>query len=298
MKGRIFVVIILVAAAAFAGRWVTRTRNSGMSNEEQTRHSFKLDAGARVEVRGINGSVEISTAETDTADIRIVRTASSADDLENGKVFVEQTSSGLVVRSESVGGRGFLRWLWGGSGHVRQQVVMTLPRRVELLTKGVNGPVEVGEVDGSVEVEGVNGRVTVAQSFGHSEIKGVNGNVKFGVSQLGAQGMDIKGVNGNIEIRLKQNIDADIEVKGNNGNFSLNVPNVTMQERENHSNMRARLGAGGAPIDIKGVNGNIRFESDATATTSATTSAPTATTTGTASTVSAPKPPPPPPPAH
>jgi len=290
MKGRIFVVVILVVAAAFAGRWVTRTRNSGTGNEEQTRHSFRLDAGARVEVRGINGSVEIDTAETDTADVRIVRTAGSADDLENGKVFVEQTSSGLVVRSESNGGRGFLRWLWGGGGHVRQQVTMTLPRRVELLTKGINGPVEVGEIDGSVEVEGVNGRVEVAQSFGHSEIKGVNGNVRFGVSQLGAQGMDIKGVNGNIEIRLKQNLDADIEVKGNNGNLTFNVPNVTMQERENRSNMRARLGAGGAPIVIKGVNGNIRFESDAPAT--------TATGTALRSPMSAPKPLPPPPPVH
>lgn len=290
MKGRIFVVVILVVAAAFAGRWVTRTRNSGMSNQEETRHSFRLDAGARVEVRGINGSVEIGTAETDTADVRVVRTAGSADDLENGKVFVEGTSSGLVVRSESNGGRGFLRWLWGGSGHVRQQVTMTLPRRVELLTRSVNGPVKVGEVDGSVKVEGVNGRVEVTQSFGHSEIKDVNGNVKFGVSQLGAQGMDINDVNGNIEIRLKQNLDADIEVKGNNGNLTLNVPNVTMQERHNHSNMRARLGAGGAPIDIKDVNGNIRFESDAPTT--------TATGTGPGSPMSAPKPPPPPPPVH
>src|SRR5437764_14566843 len=82
--------------------------------------------------------------------------------------------------------------------------------------------------------------------------------------------MEIKGVNGNIEVRLKENIDADIDVKGNNGGLSLNVPNVTMQERENFSNMRARLGRGGAPIDIKGVNGQIRFESDAPASTTST----------------------------
>ena len=277
MKGRIFVVVILVIAAAFAGRWVTRTRNSSaMSNKEETRQSFRLDAGARVEVRGINGSVEINTSETNAADVHIVRTASSADDLEYNRIFVEQTSSGLVVRGES-SKHGFWRWLWGGGGQVRQQVTMNLPRRIELLTKGVNGPVRVGEVDGSVEVEGINGRVEVAQASGHSEIKGINGTVKFSVAQLGAEGMDIKGVNGNIEIRLKQNINADIEVKGNNGNLSLNVPNVTMQERENHSNMRARLGAGGSPIDIKGVNGNIRFESDAPATTSEATTTPDAT---------------------
>ncbi|MDT7779779.1 MAG: hypothetical protein QOC99_2291 [Acidobacteriota bacterium] len=273
MKGRIFVVILLVAAAAFAGRWVSRTGSPQVSSREETRQTFKLEAGARVEVEGINGPVEINTAETDTAEVHILRTASSADALEYSKITVEATASGLVVRGENSGGHSLWRWLWGGGGHVKQEVTLTLPRRVELSTKGVNGSVTVGEVDGSVEVEGINGRVEVAQSFGHSEIKGINGNVKFGVSQLGAQGMEIKGINGNVEIRLKENINADIEVKGQNGNFSLNVPNVTMQERKNYSNVRARLGTGGTLIEVKGCNGNLRFESDAPASTTATTNA-------------------------
>ena len=273
MKGRIFVVVVLVVAAAFAGRWVTRSRRSTeMSNREETRQSFRLGAGARVEVRGINGSVEVNTsADADTADVLIVRTATSADDLEYAKVYVEETPSGIVVRGENNGGRNFWRWLFGGGGQVKQEVTLTVPRRVELSTKGVNGPVEVGEVDGSVSVEGVNGRVEVAQSLGHAEIKGVNGGVRVGVSQLGSEGMDIKGVNGNVEIRLKENIDADINVKGHNGNLSLDVPNVTMQEREGHSNAHARLGAGGAQIEIKGVNGNVRFTSSAPASTTTTT---------------------------
>jgi hypothetical protein len=37
--------------------------------------------------------------------------------------------------------------------------------------------------------------------------------------------------------------------------------------------MRARLGAGGSPIEIKGVNGQVRFDSDVPATTTTTTSA-------------------------
>ena len=293
MKGRIFLVVLLVVAAAVAGRWVTKWRTPHVSKQEETRQTGRLDAGARVEVRGINGSVEVNTADTDTADVRVVRTADDADDLEYNKVIVELTPSGVVVHGESDGGRGLWRWLWGGGGHVRQEVTLSLPRRVELSTKGVNGPVRVGEVDGAVEVEGVNGRVEVAQSLGHSEIKGVNGGVKFGVAQLGAQGMEVKGVNGNVEIRLRENVNADIEVKGQNGSLALNVPNVTMQERQNGVNMRARLGSGGSPIEIKGVNGNIRFESDAPAGVVTTTSATT-----TSSSVPPGAAPPPPPPGH
>jgi DUF4097 and DUF4098 domain-containing protein YvlB len=296
MKAKIFLVVLLVIAAAIAGRWVTRMNTPKASKQEETRQSVRLEPGARVEVRGINGSVEVNTADTDTADVRIVRTADSPDDLEYGKVTVEASSTSLVVYGENHGARGFWRWLWGGGGNVKQEVTLTLPRRVELATKGVNGPVKVGEVDGAVEVSGVNGRVEVAQSSGRSSVKGVNGSVRFGVAQLGDQGMEIGGVNGNVEIRLKTLVNADVDAKGNNGNLTLNVPNVTWQERENFSSLRARLGTGGSPIDIKGVNGNIRFESDAPASTTTNTAAANAP----APPVSAGNalPPPPPPPAY
>ena len=77
MKGRIFLVVLLIIIAACAGRWMTKTRSMHSSNQEETQQSVRLESGARVEVRGINGSVEINTADTDTADVRILRTASS-----------------------------------------------------------------------------------------------------------------------------------------------------------------------------------------------------------------------------
>jgi hypothetical protein len=255
------------------------------SGREVTRKTFTLDDGARVEVRGINGSVEVRTADTDTADVQVVRTGSS-EALEHSRLSIEGSASNLVVSCENNdGGRGFWRWLWG-VGNVRQDVTLVLPRRVDLLTKGVNGPVRVGEVEGPVSVEGVNGRVEVAGSSGRVSMKGVNGQVKFAVSRLGQDGMEIKGVNGNIEVRFRELVNADIDVKGNNGGLTLNVPNVTMQEREGFSNVRARLGTGGAQIDIKGVNGQIRFESDAPA--SAVTTAATTTTITTTRAPSAP----------
>ena len=264
MKGRIFVAVILVAAAALAGRWVNRgTVTRAGDTREETRQTFKLDAGARVEVSGINGKVEVRTAETDTAEVHVVRTGSAHGDLEYGRVTVEGSPTSLVVRGEcGVGG------LWhriSGGGRVRQEVTLVVPRRVELSAAHVNGALSVGELDGAVEVTHVNGRVEVAQASGHSEVSHVNGGVSVGVAQLGARGMDVEHVNGNIEVRLRQALNADVEVWRQHGGLSVGVPNVTMQERTSRTSARLRFGDGGAPIQFAHINGNIRFESDGAA---------------------------------
>lgn len=268
MKLKIFVVIVLVAAAAFAGRWVNRfsvSDNPNGTRREETRQTYKLDPGARVEIGKINGAVTVKTADTDTAEVHIVRTASSPEDLEFGRVNVEATPSALVVRGERSGGRGLWHRFWNGGGSVRQEVTLVVPRRIELSAGHVNGAVNVGAVEGAVEVTHVNGRVEVAQSSGRAEVSHVNGGVKFGVSQLGEEGMEVSHVNGSVEVRLAQLINADVEAEGHNGALTLNVPNVTMKERLNRSYTRARFGTGGTPVQINHVNGSVRFESDATA---------------------------------
>jgi hypothetical protein len=77
--------------------------------------------------------------------------------------------------------------------------------------------------------------------------------------------MEVNHVNGNVEIWLAQLVNADVEAQGHNGSFTLNVPNVTMQERLNRSYTRVRFGTGGTPVQINHVNGSVRFESDARA---------------------------------
>lgn len=268
MKRRIIIALMLIVAAAFIGRQMTctdRHANDGPKTErgngrDETHETYKLEPGATIDVRGINGSVEVTTSETETADVRIVRTAGSQDDLDRQKVVIEHTPSSLVVRTENAS-RGWFNWF--GGNPVRQQVVLAVPRRIELSTKGVNGPVNIGDIEGGVEVSGINGRVEVGQVAGYSRFSGINGNVKAVVKANDGEGMNVKGINGGVEIRLPVGIDADISVKGLNGSVALNVPNVTMQEKEGRSKMRARIGAGGMLIEVKGVNGSVRFEPNA-----------------------------------
>lgn len=264
MKGRVFVAIILVAAAAVAGRWVNRSMSPKTAGRDEARQTFRLEPGARVEVRNVNGPVEVATTDTDTAEVRVVRTADNAEDLEYGEVAVECSGTYLSVNGSQNGAGGLWRWLQG-RGRVRQQVTLVLPRRVDFAASRLNGQLRAGEIEGTVEVSHVNGSVEVAQAAGRSEVGHVNGGVKLTLSRPGGQGLDVSHVNGDIEVRLKELVNADIDVERQNGGLAFNVPNVTMRERLGRSNARVRLGSGGSPFQISHVNGNVRFESDAPA---------------------------------
>lgn len=265
MKKRIFFVLLLVIVAAVLGA-INRGanifgRSSGGEVRREIRQSYSLDPGARVEVSSINGTVEVQTADTATAEVYVLSTAGSQDDLDNRPVTIEQSPSSLVIRSEQKHCWTFWRIF---HGDVKQQVVLKVPRKIALNVKGVNGRVTAGEVDGSVEVHGVNGKVDVAQASDYSNISGINGPVSITVNQLGQQGMRISGVNGAIELGLADSVNADLTANGINGKLRSDIPNVTVNDESMHAKYSARIGTGGAPIRISGINGSIHLARAAT----------------------------------
>jgi DUF4097 and DUF4098 domain-containing protein YvlB len=229
------------------------------TERDETSQSVQLSAGAEVTIAGINGSVEVATSESDKAEIHIIRSARNREDLEYRKVIIEHTPTSLVVRGEKDRERSIFMSLFRRSHNVRQQVTLRLPRQVELRTTGINGPVTIGEINGSVRVSGVNGRVSVAQAAGRANISGINGPVEATLTELGDEGVRVSGVNGNIELRFTENVNADLRVSGFNGDVDAELPNLVMQEKRNRSNFRGRIGEGGAPINISGVNGRLRL---------------------------------------
>lgn len=269
---RWIIALLLIAVAAAAGMFRSTsgrfsanysTATSGEGREE-IRQTYQLSAGANVEVRGINGQVDIETSDTTTAEVSILRTASNQTDLETRKVTITATPTSLVIQGEKDQG-GLWQRLW--HGEVKQQVTLKLPRAVALTVKGVNGPVRAGEVTGALQVSGVNGKVQMAQTNGYSEISGVNGSVTISVKQLGEKGIRIKGINGAVELRFADKVNADVEARGINGRVKAELPDVTVQGESERSKYNARIGAGGAPINVSGVNGSIRLVRDTTAST-------------------------------
>jgi len=264
---RILILVVLVVLAGIAGivarsassraelkELVSHNQDQGEVREE-IREKYELAPGAQVELAGVNGSVTIETSDTRTAEVHIERMAANDEALKRRQFTIEATANGLRIKGEKRS-NGFFSRFFGSEG--KERVTLKLPRNVSLATKGVNGSVEVGELDGSVEVAGINGRVEISSAVGMASFKGINGNVFVGLKSLDQDGITLSGINGNIELQLPADVNADLEAKGMNGRVVSDLPNVVI-DKSKHGHYSARIGNGGNSITAKGINGNIRL---------------------------------------
>jgi hypothetical protein len=268
---RVLIVVVLVIGAATLGLWRSHggvraglNRVAGIGNQDsqgeardEIRKSFELQPGARLEVQGINGQVDIQTSDTRTAEVYVLRTGKSSDSLSRREITIEQTATGLVVRGKEARHAGIWEHLFGSNP--KEDVTIKAPRQIALALKGINGRVTTGDIDGTIEAKGINGRVELGQPSESADISGINGNIVMALKQLGDRGASIKGINGGIELRLANGLNADLTAKGMNGNVRSEIADVTVNKDDQGSRYSARIGNGGAPIELKGINGNVRL---------------------------------------
>jgi DUF4097 and DUF4098 domain-containing protein YvlB len=257
---------------------------------DEFNQTYQLPQGARVEISSIRGSVKITNTDSATAEVQIIRTARTRADLEYHKIEVAQTGNTLVVRGVQEPGERGRRNI-----QVNHQVILKLPRSIDLsvtsvsgsLQSGdvygqvhvssisgsanfgnvggklqvnsVSGSVEVGNVGSDARVNSVSGNVGLGHVNGSLDVTSVSGGVKAGLMSLSPQGIHINSVSGSIEIGFKSEVNADFTAEHVSGQVYLDMPNVSRESEEKSSNVRARIGAGGTPITISSVSGSIRL---------------------------------------
>jgi len=257
---------------------------------DEFNQTYQLPQGARVEISSIRGSVKITNTDSATAEVQVIRTARTRADLDYHKIEVAQTGNTLVVRGvqepEDRRGRNI---------QVNHQIILKLPRSIDLSVTSVSGSLQSGDVDGQVHVSSisgsanfgnvggklqvnsvsgsvevgnvgadarvnsVSGNVGLGQVNGSLDVTSVSGGVKAALASLSPHGIHINSVSGSIEIGFKSEVNADFTAEHVSGQVYLDVPNVTRESEEKSSNVRARIGAGGTPITISSVSGSIRL---------------------------------------
>lgn len=266
------------------------TDNGDFQEREEINQTYELAPGARVEVSSIRGPVEIVNGDAATAQVQIIRTARTRTDLEHHKIEIQQTANSLVVRGVQEEQRS------GRNIQVNHHVILKLPRSIELSVSSVSGSLKVANVDGQTSVNSISGSANIGNVGAKLKVNSISGNVEVGnvgaearlnsisgnlglgqvngplevssvsggvnatLTSLSPQGIHIKSVSGSIEIRFQSDVNADFDAQGVSGRVYFDVPNVARDSEEDSPNVRARIGAGGTPISISSVSGNIRLK--------------------------------------
>jgi len=283
-------VMMLACTVSCAGLTAGTAQRDDFRERDEINETYQLAPGARVEVSSIRGPVEIVSADTATAEVQIIRTARSRADLEYHKIEVVVTANSLVVRGvqEPEGRR-------RDNIRVNHHVILKLPRRIDLSVNSVSGWIKVGDVDGEIHVNSISGSTNIGNVGGKLQVSSVSGSLEVGnvgeearlnsisgkvrlgrvngylnvssvsgslnavLVSLSPQGLHINSVSGSIEIVFNSEVNADFTAESISGEVYFDVPNVIRDSEEKSSNVRARIGAGGTPITISSVSGNIRL---------------------------------------
>jgi len=283
-------VMMLACGIPRAGLTTETAQRSEFQERDEINRTFQLAPGARVEISSIRGPVEISNTDSATAEVQIIRSARTRADLEYHKIEVEQTANGLVIRGVQEPDQRQRQNI-----QVNHHVILKLPRRIDLSVKSVSGSIKVADVDGQTYVSSISGSARIGDVGGKLEVSSISGNLEVGnvgadarvmsisgnlglgqvngslevssvsggvhatLLSLSPQGIHIKSVSGSVEIGFKSEINADFDAESVSGQVYLEMPNVIRDSESKPPNVRARIGAGGTPITISSVSGNIRL---------------------------------------
>src|SRR5262245_26109252 len=224
---------------------------------------------------GINGPVKVETADTDMAEVLVVRSARKREDLQRQKVEISD-NKGLYIkvgsaeppdpvhevrkRLQRVGKR-----LPETSPSpepapdIHRRVVLRLPRGAGLKISEIAGDVVIDGVDHNLGIRNVIGNVRATRVAGQIIVGDINGAVDIALAPGAAAGsIKIAGVNGDIDLRFNGEVNADLRAWDIAGATKPDFPNAEMSNTESlWGGLKARIGAGGLEIEINDISGNV-----------------------------------------
>jgi len=235
-------------------------------SEKQTaewRKTYELKPGGRVEIRNVNGRIQVQPAAGNAVEVVAQKTAYgvSAEAAKEalGGIDIQDTASPdeirILTKVSRMGGGLF------GGGDQSVQYTVKVPASAEAIFSTVNGGVEVTGLKGRVTAEATNGGVKAHDISGPIDASTTNGGVSVDLAAVADSGVKLGCVNGGIELKLPSTAKANISAHVSNGGINASGLSMETVGESSKRQLEARLNGGGPQIELSGTNGGIRIAS-------------------------------------
>ncbi len=227
-------------------------------------------SGKWVKLQNINGDVEVMAASGNRVEITAIK-RNRRGDTDDVRIEVKRYGT----NEENV----FVCAIWGEAtcdengyrspkrrhrdhdddNDTEVEFTVRVPRGVNVDVGTVNGSVDVRGATGEVHASSVNGGVEAISDGGPVHASTVNGSIRASMRSLGSGDLEFSTVNGSITVELPEDLNADLRMNTVNGTLSSRDFPLTVTGRFNPQNMRATIGKGGTRLSFSTVNGNVEI---------------------------------------
>lgn len=214
--------------------------------------TYQIDADSSFKAHIVSGNVTVVGAEeAEEAVVKIVKRGGSAEQRAAARILAAESEEGLMLVSGAAPG-----------GPVNISYEITVPRsglrKLELAAQ--KGDIKVSEFDGEVELSVTNGSVAVATE-GAVRSRVANGRTTVTYTGRHDEPQEFSVVNGDLEVLLPGEQGVDLKAASTNGRIEVDdALSLKAEKRGPGQRLEAELGGGGAPLNVKVVNGNIRLK--------------------------------------
>src|SRR5437763_12890299 len=196
LKRRVWpAVLVSLLAGAMASTGCDIVTGHYRSEETAQWHkTYQLDAGGRVEIGNINGSIEVEPSTGNTVDVTAIRKARGASP-EAAKTALERVTIAEDVSSSRVKldtkiARSEGTWLNNGGLSVEYHV--KVPAGAELKVSTTSGPLDIRGLSGRINADTTNGTITAHDVSGQLQASTTNGGPVIDLAKMPEGGVKLE----------------------------------------------------------------------------------------------------------
>jgi DUF4097 and DUF4098 domain-containing protein YvlB len=197
----------------------------------------------------VSGNVTVVGSEdADETVVKVIKHGGSVEQRASTQVLAAESEEGVMLVSP------------GAGGPVSVSYEITVPRRGlhKLELSAQKGDIKVNEFDGELNLNVTNGNVSVS-SGGAVRSHVVNGKTSVTYAGRHEEAQEFSVVNGDLEVSLAGEPEVDLKAASTNGRVEVD-DTLPLKSEKGGRKVEAELGGGGAPLNVKVVNGNIRLK--------------------------------------
>ena len=264
----------------------TNNENEEDVKMERFHEIFEANKGTKVNVKNINGRVEIVAWDKDHIDIAAIKKCykiiDKQSELEKVKIEISDEDGCtietihlkknpkvsvnyeikiprdfMVGKIESSNGAIVLRQVANGNLITSNGAIKIDDVNGDFTAKTSNGSIKANGVNGKISAHTSNGSIAIENADKIDDLQTSNGSIKADVFMI-EDGTEICTSNGSIKLYFSSNFNAEITAKTSNSKVKLHDFEMSVSSL-GKSHLEGKIGSGGEKLDIQTSNGSINF---------------------------------------